>query len=52
MWILLARAKNAKRLALNSRHGMLISRMIHGASLRIARGSSRSPRTQGALVAA
>ena len=30
--------QNAKRLALNSRYGMLIGRMIYGASLRIARG--------------
>ena len=32
MLILLAQAKNAKRLALNSRRDLLISRMIHGAS--------------------
>ena len=40
MWILLAQAKSAKRLALNSRRCLLIRRMIHDAALRIANPQS------------
>ena len=46
--ILLAQAK-AQKIAFNSRHNMSIRRMIHGASLRIARGSPRRSSARGAL---
>ena len=44
MWILLAQAKSAQRLALNSKHGQLIRPHDHGASAADRAGSSRAVR--------